>query len=195
MVKGRKPVLSNRQLTRQVRTLKGQQGKRSYAGTIVASAVTLTAGTARIDTFGIVENDSACHYVDFRIKLQAAAAATVRLIFALDELYAGTPVIATDFLETATDSASNYADGICLPVREARHKNREFDARVVVYEDRMIPMIASESRIFKVRMKLNGKKFRDKDGNRTPRVSILSLADESNVTMTLANEVYFTEDL
>lgn len=195
MVKGRKPVLSNRQLTRQVRSIKGTQGQRDKAGAVTASGVTLTAGTARIDNYGSIA-DSLVHYVDFRIKLlcSTAGGATCRLIFFADEQYDGTGVVIADILNAPTDSVSPYLDDKCLPIKEARHKNRKFDARVVVYDDRTISLNNGEPKFFKVRMKLNGRRFREKDGTVLPRLGVMALADESNCTYSLSYDRYYTTD-
>lgn len=191
---GKKPVLSNRQLTRKVRTLDNQQGQRTYTGSAMASAVTLTAGTARIDTAAGLA-DSTVHYIDYVIKAVATAGATLRLIFFMDELYAGTAAVVGDILAAPTDSASHYStNDTILPLKEARHKNREFDARVVVYEDRTIPLIANEPRFFKVRQRMNGRKFRNNDGNINPRFGVMALADEANVTYSINRMLYYTVD-
>ncbi len=198
----RPKVLSNKQLSKQVRTIKNSDGIRFHDSNLLYSAVTLTAGTPDINYFqdaasptlfsiGIIMVHSYydCH---FKLLTTNAAGATVRLLYGFDERFDGTNLTAAQIIDTTTDSASGYVDGVCVNHKEARKKNRDKAYRGVIVKDMLIPLIANEPKCFNLRLPLfNRKTYAESADNRVKfQPFMLALADEGNVTFSMGVDYY-----
>lgn len=200
----KKKVLTNKELTKKVRSLSGKEGARAKVSGFLYTADTLTAGTPDINYFDDAAtslfntaNQFKHHYYDVHVKLIAAADASVRIIYGFDENWDGTNLIATEILATATDSASPYAtaNGFVASLKESKHKNRADDYRCVVVKDMLIPIEAGVQKCFNMRLPLYNRvsKSSASDTNIAFFPFICALADESNVTITMGVNYWRTD--
>lgn len=192
----KKSVLSNKQLTKQIRSLKRNQGSRQHSQNNTFQAVALVAGTADINALTIPGTaDHTVHYIDYYFKASSATAggATLRLVFLVDEENDGVALTGAEILKTATDSVSPLNSTYCLPVAEARHPNRVYDARGVVYYDKLIHLNQNEPKTWRARIRL-GRKVRSVNNDQL-NMYMLALADEANVTFDgYCNYVYTVDN-
>lgn len=193
----KKPVLSNRALTKQVRALKGQEGNRQQETDILATGVTLTAGTPRLDKVDSIENNSMLHSIVYNLKFLCTAAngATVRLLFVTNENPDSGDLVADDVFITSTDSASPYNLDNCAERSMATHKNRKVDYRVHVYKDMLFALNAGEPKAFRVRINYHGRRVRRQDNDSAHNFEpvVVALADEANVTYSATPQIIDTE--
>ncbi len=194
-------VLSNKQLTRQVRSLSGKEGSRVTLSALLYSAVTLTAGTPDINYFDdaalfAVDSPKIQHYYDCHIKMvtTTAAGASVRILYGFDEAHSGTNLTAAQILNTTTDSASGYLTSTVANYKEGRHKNRINDYRCLIVKDMIIGLVANEPKVFNVRLPLYGRKTEAVTGANVADFLpfMLALADESNVVFSVGVEYWHT---
>lgn len=195
-----KKVLSNKQLTKKIRSLAKQEGSRKHLEGALYSATTLTAGISDINYF----DDSSLfsnttnriqHYYDCTIKLLtvAAAGATVRIIYGIDNDYNGTNVTEAFILDagSAGDSIAPYESSTCASYKESKHKNRDVDYRIGVIKDMVIGLEQNIPKIFKVKLPMFNKRTHVNDFDFFPFV--LALADENDVLMSMGVNYYFTD--
>lgn len=197
----KKKILSNRSLTKEVRSLRNQEGERVIKQFQTDVASLLTAGTALIRYF----DDSSAfttgvtvkhHYYDCHLKLlcSTAGGATVRILYCFDESWDGTNLVVGEILDSTADSASPYLDDAVTNLKEARHKNRSNDYRCVVVKDKLIALNNGEPKCLSFRLPL----FKRRTcGTTSPNVAsfypfMLFLADEANVTMSFEGSYVYT---
>ncbi len=198
----KKKVLSNKALTKRVRSLSKIEGARIHGSALLYSAVTLTAGTADINYFNDVSglfNDISTninHYFDVHIKLLAAAQSTVRILYCYDEHWDGTNLISTEILDTATNSVSPYLSGLVNSYKESKNKNRDEEYRCVVVRDMLIALEAGVPKAFNVRLPLFNRKNYETSGiNHPPYLPfILAMANQTDATFSMGVN-YMTTDL
>lgn len=197
----KKKVLSNRQLTKRVRSLTGQEGNRIMSSALLYSAVALVAGTPDInyfDDFGLyaVGSDIIQHYFDCHIKLlcTTAGGCTVRLLYGFDEDYDGTNLTGAEILNTATDSASGYLTGAVANYKEAKHKNARVNYRTRIVWDKLIPLIQNEPKSFNVRLPMYNRKTKVATGANIAEFYpfMLALSDEADSTISVGVEYWRT---
>ncbi len=111
---GKKPVLSNKSLTRRVRALTGLEGERiTTAFQNIFNDVTLTINTSEIVYFAGLNGltNTLIHKVRFWINVVGAAAdSTVRILIIEDTQLQATNLVEGDILETS-DPFSSYSQG------------------------------------------------------------------------------------
>lgn len=204
--KGKKRVLSNKQLTRQVRTLRGTEGSLKRIGGALLplySAVTLADGVADLNYFstqGYFQTDVEHQhlYYDVYIKLltTATAGATLRLIYGFDMDADPSTGNANRILAVPSNSASNlYQRENGTPgaayIAAAKHKNAEQYQRYHLIKDLLIPLIANEPKCFRMRLPLYGRKT--KAGSTTFEPFMLLLSDEAASTATVTVNHHFID--
>ncbi len=197
----RPKVLSNKQLSKRVRGLSGNEGSRLVSSGLLYSAVTLTAGTPDINyfidaTLFNAGTPNIQHYYDCHIKLLTtnAAGATVRILYGFDEKHDGTNLTAAELLDTTTDSVSGYLTGDVANFKEARHKNKREAFRGMIVKDMVVGLVANEPKIFNVRLPLFGRRTNIASGANLVEFLpfMLALADEGNVTFSVGVEYVHT---
>ncbi len=188
----KKRILSNKALTKQVRSLSGQEGERIPTTALLYAAVTLGTAVADINYFDdaglfISADPTIHHYYDCSIKLLAAAQATVRILYCFDEHFDGDNLLVAEILNTVTDSVSPYLTGDVANMKEAKNKNRHEDYRCVVIRDQIIALEAGVPKAFNIRYPLFGRKTAGTTGSNfsTFFPFILAMADESDVTFSM----------
>jgi len=196
----KKHVLSNKQLTRQLRSIKGTNGQRfkNPNPSLLYSNVTLAAGTADLNYFvdsSTVSNvaQKTLHYINAYVKLlcTSASGATIRLIYGFDE-EGRADGSASEILDTATDSSSCYASE-CAAIAETRHKNRQKKYRHAVVRDMMIPLIANEPKMLRLRLPLYNRIQRYDGTEWSFRPWMLALSDEASSTISVGFETIATD--
>lgn len=196
----KKKVLSNKALTKQIRSLKGQEGSRVMLANHLYNADALAAGTPDINYFddATLFNTSAPaiqHYYDAHVKLIATVGhATVRLLYGFDEDYDGDNLVAAEILDTTTDSASAYLSGDVVNFKESRNKNRNEQYRVVIVKDMIISLEQNVPKTFNIRLPLFNRKTPSASGeNIAPFYPfMLALSDENASTISIGVEYYRT---
>lgn len=184
----KKKALSNKALTKKVRTI--QKGIGSYyqsVTTLLYNAVTLTAGAEDVNYLTMTETDSKYLYIDFIIKLlcSTAGGATVRLLFAIDNLEADTDLTAC----IGSNSVNNYDQGAIEVSQYRRYKRRKFTPQAIIYKDFTIGLNNGEPKIFKYRMPLHGKRLNP--GGNQWQVFVSALSDEADSLVSIsAMQVY-----
>lgn len=184
----KKPALSNKELTRRVRSLEQLDGQLVIEeDTLISSGTTLTAGTANLSFFTSVADGDRIFYIDYYIKLLAASTATLRMIWFDDSSYNAGAAVVSDILKDTTDSTSSLSDtGQVAPLWLAKHKNASETYKCYVRKELMIPMIAGEYKAMIVRINYHRKRIGNQDTDGTPWLpSLLCLADEANITATV----------
>lgn len=196
----KKRVLSNKQLTKQVRTLNNHEGSRKMVGAQMSANITLTAGTALIKYFdddGVFSTGGETiihHYYDMYFKFTAAADSTVRILYGFDNAWDGTNLLVAELLTTVGDSTSPLLSGDVVSLRESNHKNREEDYRGVIVKDMLIALEAGVAKVFKVRLPLFNRKTRPVTGQNQVAFFpfLLLLADESDAIISIGCNYYRT---
>ncbi len=196
----KKKILTNKALTKKVRSLSGQEGERLQTSNLLYSNVTLTSAAADINYFDdatlfISDEPTIQLYYDCHIKLLAAAQATVRIMYCFDEHFDGTNIIISEILNTVTHSASPLLTGVVANMKEAKHKNRAKDYRCVVVRDQIVALEAGVPKAFSIRYPLFGRKTNATGGVLFSSFFpfIMALADESDVTFSLGVTYWHTK--
>lgn len=197
--KPKKKILSNRQLTRQVRSLSGNEGERNVNPGFLYTAATLTAGTPDINYFDDASlfNTSKTniqHYYDVRIELSAAAVSFVRILYGFDEQFDGTNLVANQILSTTTNSASGLVTGECQKYKEANHKNNRYNPRAKIVRDIAVGLEANVPKVMNIRLPLyNRKTHSDANDSYSPFYPfVCALADSADAVITIGVDYVFT---
>ena len=144
---GKKPVLSNKSLTRRVRALTGLEGERiTTAFQNIFNDVTLTANTSEIVYFAGLNGltNTLIHKVRFWINVVGAASdSTVRILIIEDTQLQATNLVEGDILETSDPFASYSQGGADIHPFSAKrlNKNLPLISRARVLKDMMFSQV------------------------------------------------------
>lgn len=198
-----KKVLTNKQLTRRVRTLAKQEGSRAHTSAFLYSATLLSNGSADVnyfdDTpllFGTLNLDRNVthYYYDCHIKLSTVAATgtTVRLIYGFDNDYDGANLVASEIIAGGSDSSAPYVSGEVTSLKESKHPNRNENYRCTIVKDMIIALEPNVPKAFNVRLPLFGKKTKGSGGSNIPDFLpfMLALSDEGDSTISMGVNYY-----
>lgn len=186
----KKKALSNKSLTKKVKTLERSEGLFARGATTkLYDAVALVAGTEDLNYLTLDKTDAKYHYIDFAVKLlcSTAGGATVRILFCIDMFETDTDITSV----IGTDSIEYPSQSIALTPSEYRlHKRHDSVPTALVYKDVFMALNNGEPKVFKYRMNLHGKRYQDFSAKQwQPFVSCL--ADEANVTISIGvNQAY-----
>ncbi len=194
---GRKPVLSNKSLTRRVRALTGTEGIRITDTQNLYDNVTLVGGTADIRYTGQlnIQNNLLLHKMRVWVNVDSPAMnSTVRIIVLEDTQLKATDLVVADILANVTDPFSSYKDGRAdvHPFGAKRlNKNLPLIYRSRVIKDIMFSQInnsESEVKAMKFDINFRGRKVDDNTGwlflvlsNQANIVDIQYLVDITNL--------------
>ena len=138
-IQGKKPILSNKALTRQVRALHGKEGQRTMLVQNLINNVTLVANTAQIFYLTTINGaeDTIIHSLRFYIRWQSVINSANRLIIFEDVRAAQGNAAAALVLATVGDVFSAYV-GTVHPFSAKRlNKNLGLEPRIRILRDTM----------------------------------------------------------
>lgn len=106
----KKKVLSNKALTRQVRTMRGKRGKRVLVSQNVLNNISLNANTAQVFKLTTLSNLSSAtlHSCRFFVRWESVANSANRIIVAEDIQYTSADADPDSILDNPTDLMSPY---------------------------------------------------------------------------------------
>lgn len=139
-VKGKKPVLSNKQLTRRIRRLDNSQGELKTTVEQLYNTVTLTANVADINYCTNLANqnlDGRYHYSDMLLSIEAAGDSFTRCIFFRDWYPNDADLSAGEILNSGTDYSSGYVADVVFGSIKPNHKNWDEPRRVEILWDKL----------------------------------------------------------
>ncbi len=171
----KKPVLSNKALTRRVRSLTGIEGKRDHIMLQVFNGITLTVNTQEIEYIDIAGlEDSLIHKIRVYVAVTAPESCFFRLILLEDQIDNGPSLVGSDILVQQLPWAG-YAAGKIHPFGAKRlEKNtaKKFQGRVI--KDQLMALnfdVTAEKKMYKFDVPFNGRKI---DGTSDWLISCIS---------------------
>lgn len=192
----KKKVLNNRQLTRQVRQLKGTEGTLNLTGDLPYNNVTLTPNTASLVYVGTVFSQaiSMFHYIKFRFILKSAlvASSVVRILIYIDHQYDPNDVLVdTDIFSASGNIKYNYAtETVAFGRKKWNDKNFEKHRRVqILYDQNKVLIADTSNELIAFNKLINLYNARSSD---TKRLGMLIQSDTAN-NVTVSADIMYTD--
>lgn len=138
----KKPVLSNKSLSRRVRALSGQEGTRVMENEIIYGDTVLVGGTSAINylnTLNALENDT-LHRIRFYLDYVTTATNVLRIIFFEDRQATSAEAITNDILALELYN-SGYANDVQPFSAKNNNKNLDGKPRFRIIKDMFISSV------------------------------------------------------